>query len=142
AGNPTFGLTRIRCNLAGASLDIAAEFARRYTPNNDPQISTANVPASVAAGSSVDLSIGWDAASRETYPILDRDTHMLRDVDEVLRVSWYVSAGKLASASTGGDLDSHDSWSAPNSPGIVHLWIVLRDDRGGVDWRASDIAVN
>jgi hypothetical protein len=51
-------------------------------------------------------------------------------------VSWYATAGSLAEEHTGraaGDpaLDSSNSFVAG---GPAHLWVVLRDDRGGVGW--------
>jgi hypothetical protein len=32
------------------------------------------------------------------------------------------------------------SWRAP-AAGVVHLWVVLRDSRGGVDFAGYDLAV-
>jgi hypothetical protein len=32
-------------------------------------------------------------------------------------------------------------WIAPAEPGRVTLWVVLRDDRGGVAWRTPFVEV-
>jgi hypothetical protein len=65
---------------------------------------------------------------------------------EWLRVSWFATDGAFAESATGraaGDpaTTTDDSWTAPSQPGPLHLWIVLRDARGGVDFQASDIQV-
>ena len=58
---------------------------------------------------------------------------------EALRVSWFASAGVFDHDVTGRDaedvaLSTVNGWQAPTTPGIVHLWLVLRDSRGGVDF--------
>jgi hypothetical protein len=34
-----------------------------------------------------------------------------------------------------------DGWDAPGDAGTVHLWIVLRDSRGGVAFAEDDLVV-
>jgi len=65
---------------------------------------------------------------------------------ESMRVSWFASAGSFEHEVTGrdeGDLatTTDNSWSAPATAGPVHLWIVLRDSRGGVDFAAYELQV-
>jgi hypothetical protein len=58
--------------------------------------------------------------------------------EEELRVAWFATAGTLEIAQTGASesgLSSDNLWIAPTKPQGVSLWIVLRDERGGVDWR-------
>jgi hypothetical protein len=63
-----------------------------------------------------------------------------------MRVSWFATAGSFSDDRTGRE--EHDlatfsdvQWTAPSTPGVVHLWVVLRDARGGVDWSSFDVTV-
>ena len=62
-------------------------------------------------------------------------------------MSWYATAGKLLEERSGraeGDPDGVDAtnrFTAPNAPGEVLLWLVLRDDRGGVGWQTYRVAI-
>ena len=63
------------------------------------------------------------------------------------RVSWFASSGTFTDAHTGreeagpDDPSSDNTWLAPATPGAVFLWIVLRDDRGGVAWKGYRVDV-
>ena len=37
--------------------------------------------------------------------------------------------------------ESRNDWTPPRAPGDVHVWAVLRDDRGGVGYRALTLRV-
>jgi hypothetical protein len=148
-----FALERISCNLANAPADIAADFAKRYHANHNPSIArvlvstdgvTANdLPATIAAGSTVTIIARWAGDSVESYPVYDPVTHALVDHTETLRASWFADAGELAHEATGQIVDgeTRDDLTAPGTSGTVHLWIVLRDDRGGADFRAVDLEI-
>jgi hypothetical protein len=153
-GAETIALVRIRCALAGASMDVATEFAATYMPNQNPMLTplVASVGGqSVAldalpAGASVALAVGWTADSPESYPVLDPLAEVLVDHREAMTVSWFATAGVLASERSGrGEndpaLDATNTWSAPSTPGPAHLYVVLRDSRGGVDFAAYDVTV-
>ena len=63
-----------------------------------------------------------------------------------MRVSWYATAGAFDTETTGRAEDdpattTPNGWSAPGAPGVVHVWIVLRDSRGGVDFASYDLNV-
>ena len=67
---------------------------------------------------------------------------------ESLRLSWFATGGRLPARRTGRsetDTDTDRSpqniWTAPPTPGLVHLWLVLRDSRGGVDFAEAQIDV-
>jgi hypothetical protein len=65
---------------------------------------------------------------------------------EAIGVTWYATEGQLDDARTGRSADDEQAssanvWTAPDEPGTVHLWVVLRDDRGGTGWAALDLAV-
>ncbi|HET6150007.1 MAG TPA: hypothetical protein VFH68_20875 [Polyangia bacterium] len=96
-------------------------------------------PASVAAGQRVTLEASWSAEAAETFPVYDIRTVTLTPQREALRVSWFATAGVFDHDVTGRDADdpglsAANDWVAPGVAGPVHLWLVLRDSRGGVDF--------
>lgn len=75
----------------------------------------------------------------ETHPTLDLATRTLVNQREGMQVSWFATAGALDNDRTGRDPGdganfTTNTWHAPRAPAAVHLWVVLRDDRGGVGW--------
>src|SRR5262249_9370078 len=105
----TIALVRLRCPLAGASLDVATEFAARYTLNQNPTLAplTAAIDgqavalAAPPAGRTVELTASWPPESAERYPVLDAAADRLIDHREALTVSWFASAGQFAQDRTG-----------------------------------------
>ncbi|MBC8070316.1 MAG: hypothetical protein IAG13_18430, partial [Deltaproteobacteria bacterium] len=82
----------------------------------------------------------------EWYARFDPITQEIADTREAIAVAWYATGGSFDAARTGraGDDPARTSdnvWTAPSEPGVVTLWIVLRDDRGGVSWRTLAIEV-
>jgi hypothetical protein len=142
-GSATIALARIRCALAGASMDAATEFAARYVANRNPTLLplTATVDGApvaldaLPAGRAVQLTVGFTPESVESFPVLDPQTQTLTDQLESLAVSWFVSGGSLASENS----DGGNVWTAPPSPATTYLWIVLRDSRGGIDFAAHTL---
>ena len=56
-----------------------------------------------------------------------------------MTVAWFATGGSFDNDRTGRDTSdltasSDNGWHAPAAAGPVHLWVVLRDDRGGVGW--------
>lgn len=150
----TIAPVRVRCALAGASMDVAAAFAARYTPNINPTLTPLSATVdgqpvaldALPAGRDVTFTVGWSEGSPETYPVLDPQAQVLVDHREAMTVSWYVTAGTLAAERSGrgeddAALTTDDVWTAPATPGPAHLYVVLRDSRGGVDFAAYDLAV-
>jgi hypothetical protein len=87
----------------------------------------------------VELEVQWSADDAESYPAIDPDTLTIAQRREAITVSWFTNAGELADAATGrGESDAAQStstnWTAPASPTIARIWIVMRDSRGGVDF--------
>jgi hypothetical protein len=75
----------------------------------------------------------------ETYVNLDLATHTLVTRREGMQVSWFATAGAFDNDRTGRDPSdltnsTTNQWHAPEAPGMTRLWVVLRDDRGGVGW--------
>ena len=70
---------------------------------------------------------------------------------ESLRVSWFATGGafehdvdraRSATTETGATPTSRrTSGPRPTTPGPVYLWMVLRDNRGGIDFAAAEIDV-
>jgi hypothetical protein len=153
-GDASIALERIECSPPGASLDLAAQFEQLYTPNRNPSLAelTAAVEGqpvqlgAVPAGASVTFTAGWTPDSPESFPVVDAFNQLLVFHREALTVSWYATAGVFRDERTGRaeedlSLQTSNSWTAPPTPGEVHAWIVLRDSRGGGDFREFAITV-
>jgi hypothetical protein len=154
AGAPTtFDLVRVLCDLGRAPAALASQFAASYVPNANPRllalvVTVAGAPvdlAAVPAGAAVDLEAAWAPADAETYAYFDPDSQTLSTQRESMRVAWYTTGGVLATESTGRASDdpiatTTNTWTAPSS-GAAHLWLVLRDSRGGVDFASYDANV-
>ncbi|HVY29452.1 MAG TPA: hypothetical protein VHB79_22995 [Polyangiaceae bacterium] len=85
-------------------------------------------------------------AGAETYVYYDPLARKLVDRREALRVSWFSGSGSFGDDHTGRREDETDTfsdgvWTAPSTPGLTHLWVVLRDSRGGVDWQSYVVNV-
>ena len=149
-----FALERITCELTNAGSDIAAQFGMTYVANTNPTLlpMTATLDGAAVdltalpAGKAIDFTVGWPAASVESYPVFDATAGALVTNRESMRVSWFVTAGAFVHDVTGSDEDdlattTDNSWTAPTTPGPVHLWLVLRDSRGGIDYAAYELTV-
>jgi hypothetical protein len=83
----------------------------------------------------------------ESYIYYDPLTRTVSARRESMRVSWFSTDGVFRDARTGRteqEADTPDSanvWTAPDSEGDVTLWVVLRDDRGGVAWQTYALRV-
>jgi len=82
----------------------------------------------------------------ETFVYYDPEQHVLVSRREAMRVAWFAGAGSFDDDHTGRREDELDTfsdgvWTAPNTAGTVHLWVVLRDSRGGVSWQSYVVDV-
>jgi hypothetical protein len=160
-----FALERITCRLGNAPTDIAAQYAANYTANANPMLAdllldpagaatslyaagqtAPPAAASVPAGSPVTLQADWGAESAETFLVWNVVSLTLDMQRESLRLSWFATGGSFEHDVTGrGQTDTEtfaeNVWTAPTTPGPVYFWTVLRDDRGGVDFAATEIDV-
>ncbi|HEY2511856.1 MAG TPA: hypothetical protein VGI39_13400 [Polyangiaceae bacterium] len=155
AGAPvTFDLVRVRCNLANAGAAGAAAFAAAYVPNQNPQLLPLTLPdgtpltasPTVSASTRLTLTASWGAADAETYADFDVASQSVTPLREAMRVSWYATSGAFdteATAPTASDPATRtaNNWTAPSAPGLAHLYVVLRDSRGGVDFSAYDVTI-
>ena len=161
-----FALERVTCRLANAPTDIAAQYAANYTANNNPTLAdllldpgrrgdvalrrgsdvAVVAAATVSAGTPVTLQADFSAESAETFLVWNVVTLTLDMQRESLRLSWFATGGSFEHDVTGrGQTDTEtftqNVWTAPTTPGPVYFWMVLRDDRGGVDFAATEIEV-
>jgi hypothetical protein len=149
-----FALLRLACGVGNGSAAQASQFAKAYVLNTNPHLgplgaAVDGVPldqAQVAPGARVALTASWTDADVEMYAWLDPGTQAVVMKRESMRVAWYASAGSFDTETSGRSEDdpvtnAASTWTAPSSPGTAHLWIVLRDSRGGVDFAGYDLAV-
>jgi len=147
-----FYLVRIHCDLPNASADAAAAFAKAYQPNQNPRLlplmaTVSGAPialGSIPAGARVTLEASWDPSSAEAFAYFDQASQTVTTQREAMQVAWYSSGGALDTESTGRASNdfattSDNGFAAPSSATTTHLWIVLRDSRGGIDFAAYDL---
>jgi hypothetical protein len=106
-------------------------------PDETP-LSCASCPDSVAVCPG-DCSPVAQCQGAERYVVFDQATNALVDQREGMSVLWYATGGAFDVDRTGregSDLStvSDNGWTAPDQPGVVTLWVVLLDDRGGTSW--------
>jgi hypothetical protein len=82
----------------------------------------------------------------ERFLNFDLSSQCLVDARESIDVAWFATGGAFDNDRTGRiDTDttttSDNGWQAPSSPGVVTLWVVLRDDRGGAGWAEYQLNV-
>jgi hypothetical protein len=141
AGPVAFGEVRLSCALPQAPLSVATAFRDGYTLNVNPSVPTVSLAGGateIAAGAQVRVTASWLAQDAEPYVVYDLTTSMLDARTEVLTVSWFSTLGELEQDMTlaaPGDTSATQTWTAPSAVGAAHLWVVLRDDRGGSSWQ-------
>jgi hypothetical protein len=83
----------------------------------------------------------------EPYVELDPEKRAIVDRREAIRLSWFATGGDFDHDRTGRAEDdrvpptSENGWTAPARAGDVRLWVVIRDDRGGVGWSEVHVDV-
>lgn len=131
---------RVRCALPNAPLVAARDFNRDYVPNRNPRVTDLRawgragetdltvLPSSAAL--TLQVEVAADAA--ESYLLYDPRAGTLTTATERLSLSWYVSAGRLAHATTAlAGATADNRWWIDGAITQAWLWVVLRDDRGG-----------
>jgi hypothetical protein len=106
----------------------------------------------VSVSQQLALSANWEACpadasvctGSQTYALLDPLTFEVVHPQEQMRASWFSTAGAFANDTTAPDgavavgqstpTYADNSWTAPATPQKVYMWVVLRDNRGGVGW--------
>jgi hypothetical protein len=108
----------------------------------------------VPVGVSESLEVMWPpcpatpaaCGGAETFLLIDPSTTEVVTARESMVTSWYASGGTFTQDRVGiseSDTTTQvvNTWVAPTAPGTVHLWVVLRDSRGGVGWESYTIDV-
>jgi hypothetical protein len=139
-----FGLSRITCKLPSAPTEVARDYDVHYVANANPVLDPV-VLASVPANADVTLTASWPAESAELYLHYDALSPKLVESREAMRVSWYATAGTLqVDASAVGEDETATSvsttWHTP-ATGEAWLWLVLRDNRGGIAWQELHVTI-
>ena len=96
-------------------------------------------PDEDVTGCPVDCTTPQGCSGAERYVSFDLGSQSLVDAREGMHVSWFATAGSFDLDRTGRDgsdttTTSDDGWTPPGPGQAVHLWVVLRDDRGGTGW--------
>jgi len=96
-----------------------------------------------AGGEKVKLLPKPGAGDKEKYWVATY-TGGERELDEYLSYAFFTTEGELSAATTGGKPspfvdkkkvdDPSSDWTPPKEAGVVDLYLVVRDDRGGVGW--------
>lgn len=127
---------RVRCGLSGATQEQVAEYGATKRNENPAIVALAGHTDAVARGARVALRV--DHSAPEKYLWFDPVRRELVERTEAMRVSWYATVGTFDNERTS---DPDNTWTAPNEPGEVLLWIVVRDDRGGVAFAGYRVEV-
>jgi hypothetical protein len=169
------GAARLACGISGAAPEQSIDFVQRYRPNENPAIASlaivrsgssttitpdlpgADAGASVTRGETVTLRAAWSACptgptptsctGSEQYVWFDPEARVIALRREAIRVSWFTTAGALATDSSGrsedeaAQVDTDTTWTAPDAAGEARIWLVVRDDRGGVGWQSYRVKV-
>jgi hypothetical protein len=110
-------------------------------------------PVTVDAGAELELLPVEPEGVREDYVVPTFDG-AIRELTENLRYAWYATSGDWSANNTGGprdfagnDAPLDSTWTAPEeelgAEGLdVSLWVVQRDERGGLAWYQSCVHVD
>jgi hypothetical protein len=142
------GLVRVD---EGGSIDLDPDLGG----SSAPDAGRSAIGLSVERGAVVTLRASWPSCparagacgGAETYLLIDPTTKAVTTARESMVVSWYTSGGSFGLDRVGReDTDlattATNTWTAPTAAGPAHLWIVLRDARGGVGWESYTVDVH
>jgi hypothetical protein len=148
-GSSTFFDVRLTCALPSVDSATTVAFLQRYKPNVNPIIASLEVvggATKIAPGATANVRVAWPG-SAETYAYYDPTALSIVDRHEAVRVAWFATAGSFAETRTGrseeesANTDSENIWTAPAAPGNATIWVVVRDDRGGVSWSELGVTI-
>lgn len=145
----------LRAIVGGSTTAVADGEAVSVAPGASVrfELSWAHCPDTASCGDGVcgdgedratcaaDCTTPRGCSGTERYARFDLATRTVITVKEVLRASWFSTAGTFATPRTGGAESAGNEWIAPATAGEVRAWVVLRDDRGGADWRSFTVRV-
>jgi hypothetical protein len=102
--------------------------------------------ADCCPGPTMDCTHPLGCTGAERYVVFDTQSGGLVDQREGIAVSWFATGGAFDSDATGRagtdfQVTSDNGWQTPAASGPVTVWVVLRDDRGGVGWQTYPLDV-
>src|SRR5262249_7600692 len=136
-------------------------------PNHNPEIAAVELargahadaaftpvsgPITVAPAETIRLRPVLAEGALESYQTIESalqgsTLHVVDRTEEPI-VSWFTTAGKFADEHTAAQLTKtlDTAYTAPDAPppatgGRVSVWMVVRDQRGGVSWARVDVLV-
>jgi hypothetical protein len=115
-------------------LDLTLRTAARGPSDVNPQIT------------GLDLSVAEPIPVKTTVRLTPL-TAPKDDPTKKYGFSFFATAGSMSSlrstdtTASGGAAPIWVDWTAPDVPGRVRIWVVLRDGRSGVDWLERDVEV-
>jgi hypothetical protein len=97
-------------------------------------------------GCPADCTTPKGCSGAEPYLLFDPTARTLVTRREEIRVSWFATGGELAEDVVGRSADEtkndvENAFTAPSKAGEVRLWLVIRDDRGGIGWQGWRLSV-
>jgi hypothetical protein len=139
-------------NPAVSSLALVKADGR--TTTIPPDAPSAEPGITVSTGVATTLQVGWPGCpatvgacnGAETYVYIDPTSKQIATGRESIVASWYATGGsfdldRVGRSGTDTATTAENHWTAPTSAGVVHLWVVLLDARGGVGWGSYAIKV-
>lgn len=133
---------------------IGEQCADVSEPPPPPDCSQPNVPCIFACAADGDED---DCDGYPVRPLVDRDSAEKdsvssaaygRDTEEQMWIRYFADAGSLDSdirllndAEKGWNDDFGTKFRAPKDPGVVNLWAVVYDNRGGMNWVRQQVVV-
>jgi hypothetical protein len=98
-------------------------------------------------GCPADCTTPKGCSGAEPYLLFDPTARALVTRREQIRVSWFATGGELAEDVVGRSADEtkddvDNTFTAPSQAGEVRLWLVIRDERGGIGWQGYRLAVS
>jgi hypothetical protein len=123
---------------AGAHLSLRAEWAS--CPTSDVCMDGVCGPDETSNSCPADCTMPKGCTGAERFVVFDIASQSIALQRESIAVAWYTTSGAAVDTDrTGRAADddattSDNGWTAPTAPGAAHLWVVARDNRGGVGW--------
>jgi hypothetical protein len=123
---------------AGQHLPLRVGWAA--CPNTDTCMDGFCGPDETSTSCAADCAMPKGCAGAERFVVFDIASQANVDERESIAAAWYTTAGasvdtdRTGRASTDLAATSDNGWGAPSVAGSSHLWVVLRDNRGGVGW--------
>lgn len=139
-----FGMLRLRCELADVPVDVVRELEEAWIPNQNVQ--KVELRLTRGEGGRVEVEARIKAASAEVYRLYDADADRIVTRRERLTASFFAAGADVAPSRVEVDLGAEEPGGiltararlAPGGAGGM-VWVVVRDDRGGVAWGGAAI---